>query len=194
MVLDIDGTNIQQWTKTGGSQQEWRIIYEANGYCRIVSLSDEGKCLAVAESSADDGINIELQTYSGADNQLWKLIKSGSYYGIVSKCSDDTAGLDVYDWSTENGGNINQWNYWEGDCQLWKLEPVYPAVNSGLFLADNNGNAVQSSFEQKSSWSAETLKINIKNSLLKYVLCTLLQKSGYLWSLWRIKKFFRRNH
>lgn len=150
-----DGTNIQQWTKTGGSQQEWRIIADRDGYCRIVSLAVESRCIAAAESSAADGVNIELQAYIGAENQLWKLIKSGTSYGIVSKCSGDTAGLDVYDWSEENGGNINQWNYWGGDCQLWEIEPVHPMVNSGnytvrnlnsgLFIAESNGNAVQSS-------------------------------------------------
>jgi arabinan endo-1,5-alpha-L-arabinosidase len=150
-----DGTNIQQWTKTGGSQQEWRIIADKDGYCRIVSLADESKCIAVSESSSADGVNIELQAYIGADNQLWKLKKDGTSYGIVSKCSGDTAGLDVYDWSEENGGNINQWNYWGGDCQLWEIEPVHPMVNSGkytvrnlnsgLFISENSGNAVQSS-------------------------------------------------
>lgn len=160
MALDLaegktgEGTNIQQWGLSGGSQQEWRIVAEDNGYCRIVSLADEAMCMAVAGNDASDGLNVELQKYTGADNQLWKLVKSGMYYGIVSKCSGDTAGLDVYDWSTESGGNINQWNYWEGDCQLWSITPVYPMVpsgkytirnvNSGLFIADDNGNAVQS--------------------------------------------------
>lgn len=149
-----DGTNIQQWTKTGGSQQEWRIIADKDGYCRIVSLADESKCVAVSESTSADGVNIELQTYSGTDNQLWKLIKNGASYGIVSKCSGDTAGLDVYDWSEENGGNINQWNYWGGDCQMWEIEPVHPMVNSGnytvrnlnsgLFISESDGNVVQS--------------------------------------------------
>ena len=150
-----DGTNIHQWTKTGGSQQEWRIIADKDGYCRIVSLADESKCISVSESSSANGVNIELQAYSGADNQLWKLKKDGTSYGIVSKCSGDTSGLDVYDWSEENGGNINQWNYWGGDCQLWEIEPVHPMVNSGkytvrnlnsgLFISESSGNAVQSS-------------------------------------------------
>ena len=148
-----DGTNIQQWTKTAGSHQEWRIIADKDGYCRIASMADESMCIAVAESTADDGINVELQPYHGADNQLWKLVKNGTSYGIVSKCSGDTAGLDVYDWSKENGGNINQWNYWGGDCQLWEIKPVHPMVtdgtytvrnlNSSLFLSQNDGNVVQ---------------------------------------------------
>lgn len=160
MVIDLtggntaDGTNLQQWKKSGGAHQEWRFTAEDNGYCRIVSLADESKCIAVAGSSADDGLNVELQTFSGTDNQLWKIVKDGLNYAIVSKSSGDTGCLDVYDWSTENGGNINQWNYWGGDCQLWSIEPVHPSVpdgtytvrsiNSGLFLSEHDGNAVQS--------------------------------------------------
>lgn len=163
MFLDIadgkteNGTNIHQWKKTGKSQQEWRIIAESNGYCKIVSMTDESLCIAVNGNNADNGLNVELQKFSGSDNQLFKLVKSGLYYGIVSKSSGDSAGLDVYEWSMENGGNINQWEYWEGDCQLWSITPVYPSVpsgyytirnlNSGLYIADNSGNAVQSSAE-----------------------------------------------
>ncbi len=155
--LDIDGDNVQQWALGGKNTQEWRIVAEENGYCRIVSLSDESKCITVDGNSAEDGLNVSLQTYTGADNQLWKLMRSGSYYGIVSKCSGDASGLDVYDWSTVDGGNINQWNYWEGDCQLWKIEAVHPSVpsgdytvrnlNSGLFFAQDNGNLVQNDAE-----------------------------------------------
>lgn len=164
-VLDLDGgntnagTNIQQWTNKGGSNQEWRITASENGYCKIVSMADESKCIAITEDSAENGLNVELQKYNGADNQQWKLIQNGSYYGIVSKCSDGKSGLDVFDWSTDDGGNINQWEYWGGDCQLWRIEAVHPAVpdgeytiynvNSGLFIADDNGNAVQSSAQ---SW------------------------------------------
>ncbi|MBQ8928018.1 MAG: RICIN domain-containing protein [Oscillospiraceae bacterium] len=160
LVLDLeggatqDGTNIQQWGKTGGAHQEWRITAVDDTYCKIASLADEGTVLSVAQSSADDGVNIELQTYTGADNQLWRLVKNGISYGIVSKCSGDTAGLDVYEWSKANGGNVNQWNFWGGECQLWYLDPVHPAVNSGtytirnlgsgLYVHDELGNAEQS--------------------------------------------------
>ncbi|MDE6833132.1 MAG: RICIN domain-containing protein [Ruminococcus sp.] len=161
LLLDLnngntsDGSNIQQWENIGGSAQEWRIISEDNGYCRIVSMADESKCISVEENSSVDGKNIELQTFTGADNQLWKLVQDGNYYGIVSKCSADKSGLDVFDWSEENGGNINQWEYWGGECQLWKITPVYPNVNdgkytirnvnSGLYIAGKDGNAIQSS-------------------------------------------------
>lgn len=152
-VLDIADNNIQQWSKNTNNTQEWRIVAEKDGYCRIVSLADESKCITVDGTNADNGLNVVLSPYTGADNQLWKFVKNGMYYGIVAKSAGDAAGLDVYDWVEADGGNINQWEYWGGDCQLWKLEAVYPAVpdgtytirniNSGLFFADDNGNVVQ---------------------------------------------------
>ncbi|MBR3630554.1 MAG: RICIN domain-containing protein, partial [Oscillospiraceae bacterium] len=133
------GTNVEQWAKQGVSAQEWRIIAAEDGYCKFVSMADEGKCLAVAAASAENGQNVELQHFTGADNQLWKLIKNENYYAIVSKCSADKAGLDVYDLSKDNGGNLNQWEYWGGDCQLWKITPVCPAVPDGSYtLTDRN--------------------------------------------------------
>lgn len=149
------GTNIQQWDFNKCWAQQWKLISVDEKYFRIASLGDESKCVAVAESSAADGVNVELQEYKGTDNQLFSLIKTGNYYGIVSKCSGGKGGLDVFEWSTENGGNINQFAYNEYDCQLWKIEPVHPSVtsgyytmrnlNSGLYIAEKSGSAVQSS-------------------------------------------------
>lgn len=159
MAIDLpngkldEGTNIQQWEQNGSWAQQWRIISVDKDYCKIVSVGDESKCIAVAENSAADGVNIELQTYSGKSNQLFKIVKSGVDYGIVSKCSEGKGGLDVYEWSKENGGNVNQWNFWEGECQLWSITPVHPAVsdgsytvrniNSGLYMFNMKGKIVQ---------------------------------------------------
>lgn len=127
------GTNLQQWTKTGRSAQEWRIVDLGNGYCKIVSMAHEGMCVAVAQASAENGINVELQAYTGASTQQWKLAADGNGFGIVSRCSNDAACMDMYDWSTENGGNVNQWEYWGGDCQLWRIPPAHPTVNAGTY-------------------------------------------------------------
>ena len=149
------GTNVQQWDFNKSWAQQWKLISVDEKYFRIVSLGDESKCVAVAENSAADGVNVELQEYKGTDNQLFSLIKSGNYYGILSKCSDGKGGLDVFEWSIENGGNVNQFAYNEYDCQLWKIEAVHSAIpsgyytmrnlNSGLYIAEKSGSAVQSS-------------------------------------------------
>ncbi len=153
-----DGTNIQQWEAIPGSPQEWRIVELEDGWCKIVSMTDESKALTVDGTDAANGLNIQLSAYTGAENQQFRFIQNRGFYGIVSRSSGGKAGLDVYAWSEENGGNINQWEYWGGDCQLWYVTPAYPqvndadyvikSVNSGLWLSsDTNGSAVQENEE-----------------------------------------------
>lgn len=131
--LTDDGTNIQQWDKNKGPHNEWRLVAVDDEYCRIISASDESKCVTVDGTNGDNALNVVLSTYTGADNQLWKIVDQGLNYGIVSKCSGGMAGLDVYDWSKDNGGNVNQWEFWGGECQLWQIVPVCPEVNDGYY-------------------------------------------------------------
>lgn len=160
-VLESHGdSQLCQWELTGASEQEWRIVAVDDEYCKILSMTDESKCIAVAGNDGTDGLDAEIQTYTGADNQLFKIVQDGAFCGIVSKCSGGKSGLDVYDWSEEDGGVIKQWNYWSGACQMWKLTPVCPVItdgtytlrnlNSGKFLAEKGNTAVQSG---EQSWT-----------------------------------------
>lgn len=160
LVLDLEngnmdsGTNIRQWSKLGGSPQEWRICDIGNGYCKIVSMVNENMAVTVNGNDGTDGLNVQLEPYTGGDNQQFKLVRDGAYYAIVSKCSAGKSGLDVYEISKEDGANICQWEYWGGDGQLWKITPVYPEaapanyivrnVNSGMYMSGNGGNVEQS--------------------------------------------------
>lgn len=152
-----EGTQIQQWEKISGSPQEWRLVAVDDNYFKILSMTDESKCITIDGADNSDGLGVVLKTYTGEDNQLFKVVQDGAFYGIVSKVSGDKSGLDVFEWSTENGGIIKQWNYWGGDCQLWNITSVRPEINdgtytiknlnSGLFMATDNNNIVQGSEE-----------------------------------------------
>ncbi len=154
-----ENSKIQQWNLTGGQQQEWRIISTSDGYCKIVSMSDENMALSVNGNDGTDALDIVLKKYTGADNQQWKLIEKYGSYGICSKCSSSSSCIDVYGWSTENGGTIKQYNYWGGNCQIWNITPVYPYVNdgtyairninSGMCISSSDGNTIQSEKSDK---------------------------------------------
>lgn len=131
------GTNIQQWEFNGSFAQQFRIIADEDGYCRVASIGDESKVIAVAENTAADGTNVELQTYTGADNQRFRIVQNGSSYAFLTKSSDCNSALDVFEWSKENGANIAQYPYKEFPCQLFTIKPVYPAVNSGNYRMRN---------------------------------------------------------
>ena len=161
LETDPESGAVQQWgsrgNKSGNANQDFRITDLGNGYCRLTSMQDESKCIAVSAATAENGTELALVKWDGADTQQWKLIKSGDYYGIVSKCSGDSAGLDVYEWSKENGGSVKQWEYWGGECQLWKITPTHGManvksitmrnVNSGLYGGAANGSLVQTADE-----------------------------------------------
>ncbi|SDA31286.1 arabinan endo-1,5-alpha-L-arabinosidase [Ruminococcus sp. YE71] len=125
------GTNIQQWEANGCFAQQFRIIAENDGWCRIASVGDETKVITVTSSA--DGANAELATYTGADTQLFKVVENNGYYAFLTKCSGGKSSLDVFEWSTENGGNIAQYPYNTYDCQLFTVTPVHPAINDGLY-------------------------------------------------------------
>ena len=128
-----DGTNIQQWEQNGCFAQQFRIIAEDGGWCRIASVGDESKVISVASNTAADGTNVELATYTGGDNQLFKVVENNGYYAFLSKCSGGNSSLDVFEWSKANGGNIAQYPYKSFDCQLFSVTPVCPAVNDGVY-------------------------------------------------------------
>ena len=132
-----DGTNIQQWDVNGSFAQQFRIIADKDGWCRLASVGDESKVIAVASDTAEDGTNVELQTYTGADNQKFKVVKDGMYYAFLSKCSGAKSALDVFEWSKENGANIAQYPYKAFECQLFKVKPVCPALNPGNYRVRN---------------------------------------------------------
>ena len=131
------GTNLQQWEQNGCFAQQFRIIAEEDGWCRIASVGDESKVISVASNTAEDGANVELQTDTGADSQRFKLVQKDGCYGILSRCSGAKSALDVFEWSKENGANIAQYPYNEFDCQLFKVKPVYPALNPGSYRMRN---------------------------------------------------------
>ena len=127
------GTNIQQWEQNGCFAQQFRIISEENGWCRIAAVGDESKVVSVAYNTAADGTNVELADYTGGDNQLFRVVENNGYYAFLSKCSGEKSSLDVFEWSKDNGGNIAQYPYNAFACQLFSVTPVYPAVNDGLY-------------------------------------------------------------
>lgn len=131
------GTNIQQWEENGCFAQQFRLIADADGWCRITAVGNESNVITVASGTAEDGANVELQTDTGADSQRFRLVEKDGYYAFLSRCSDAKSSLDVFEWSKENGGNIAQYPYNAFDCQLFSVKPVCPMVNDGTYSFRN---------------------------------------------------------
>lgn len=49
------GSKVVQWNKTGGSNQQWRLIPAGNGIFKIESIHAPGMFLAIKDNNVEDG-------------------------------------------------------------------------------------------------------------------------------------------
>ena len=118
-----DGTNVAQWTCSGGANQKWRIEDQADDTSRLINVAT-GKALDVADCSTADGA--DLRQWSWLDNncQRFRLVHTatGDYVRIVNANSGKVA--DLADCSTADGGDVRQWRWLNNDCQQWQFKPT----------------------------------------------------------------------
>ncbi len=115
------GGNVQQWSCTGNTNQQWLLTAEADGSYEVESVNSS-MSLSVSGNSASNGAPIVQGPYSGATDEKWKLEPTGTgYYTLVvestSKCLDVVGGPSA----TSNGVGVQQWSCWGGDNQAWQL-------------------------------------------------------------------------
>ncbi|MFF5226081.1 RICIN domain-containing protein [Dactylosporangium sp. NPDC000521] len=97
-LYTCNGTNAQQWTRTGDT---FRAL---------------GKCLDVASAGTADGTKVQLWDCNGTNAQNWtvgannRLVNTGS-----GKC------LDVTGWSTADGTQLQIWTCTGAANQSWTL-------------------------------------------------------------------------
>ncbi|MFE2061127.1 alpha-L-fucosidase [Streptomyces sp. NPDC059467] len=124
-VLDVsgastaDGGAVIQWPSSGGSNQQWKLLPDADGSFQLSNVRS-GKVLQSPGGSAQgDGLN--QWTADGGDNQSWKLVPSrtSGYHQLVNVRNGWCA--DVKDASTADGASIIQWPASGGSNQDWQI-------------------------------------------------------------------------
>ncbi|MDR6977792.1 GH43 family beta-xylosidase [Streptomyces sp. 3330] len=118
-----DGTNVLQWTCTGGTHQKWRIEDQGDDTGRLVNVAT-GRVLDTADCSTADGA--DLRQWSWLNNKCRRFrpvfTASGDYVRLVNENSGKVA--DVADCGTANGADVRQWTWLNNACQQWRLVPV----------------------------------------------------------------------
>jgi len=115
------GANIQQWSCTGNTNQQWLFIAAGDGSYEVQSVNS-GMSLNVDGNSSSNGAPIIQWPYSGTANENWQLYPTGDgYYTLVvestGKCLDVTGGPSA----TGDGIEVHQWDCWGGANQAWQL-------------------------------------------------------------------------
>ena len=114
-----DGGNVQQWTSTGGTNQQWSFVSLGNGYYEIINRNS-GKALDVVGNGTADGVNVDQWTWNSGNNQQWTLVAlTGGYYKLINRNSGKA--LDVVGNGTADGVNVDQWTDNGGNNQQWQI-------------------------------------------------------------------------
>lgn len=121
-VMDVSGLNttngtpINQWTYTGGSNQKWDVAWQGNGQYRATDVHS-GKVMDNGGTS-NTGAKLTIQTWSGGTSQLWKIVPDADGFFHITSVNSGLA-ADVSGGSTADGAAIIQWTYSGADNQLW---------------------------------------------------------------------------
>ena len=146
MVLDVaggskeDGANIQIWTSTNVSQQNFKVTYKSNG-TYLIEAEHSGKVIQVAK----DGKNVEQATKNGSKKQEWKIQDAGNgYYYIISNYNG--LYLDIYAGMSENGTNVQVYEKNSSNAQKFTFENlIYSGIDVSEFNGDIDWNLVKRS-------------------------------------------------
>jgi type 1 glutamine amidotransferase len=114
------GARLQQWSATGGSNQQFDFLDSTGGYYRI-RARHSGLVLQVAGNGT--GADITQQADSNATSQQWRVVDQGS--GVVSLVNrQSNLAMDVWSASTADGARISQWTPGTGTNQRFLLQRV----------------------------------------------------------------------
>ncbi len=120
--LTANSTPIQQWTYSGGNNQQWTVTSLGNGSYKIIGVQS-GRSLDVTAKSTANGATIQLYDYktSGNENQNWIITpSSGGYYTVQALHSGKP--IEVAGSSTATGALIQQWASTGATNQQWAFQ------------------------------------------------------------------------
>lgn len=117
-----DGTNILQWTGTGGTNQQFIFTDLGNGIYKIICVKT-GKAVDIDGVSSANFANVHQWSYVGGANQQF-IVKAtdNGYYKLIAKHSHKL--IEVGSAGKNAGDNINQYDDNNQLCGQWKLVPV----------------------------------------------------------------------
>jgi len=114
-----EGTYIDQWASTGGSNQKWTLTNLGNNYVYLIN-QNSGLALEVYGASDTEGAKIDQWPYDSGANQIWQVVsEGGGYYELINKNSGQA--LDVPGSSKTEGTDLDQWDVNGGANQLWSF-------------------------------------------------------------------------
>ncbi len=111
------GTQLQQFSCSSGTNQQWRAEATDSGYMRL-KAGHSGLCLDLASQSTANNIRLVQRTCNSTSSQQWRREDMGSdYYRLRSRFSNRC--IDVNAASTSDGAALVQYSCHSNNNQQW---------------------------------------------------------------------------
>jgi hypothetical protein len=121
-VSTADGACVQQYSRSGGTNQQFQFVDSGGGYYRV-KARHSGKVLDDYNFSTANGAAVVQWTDLNGTNQQWSLADSpDGYVRLINRNSGRA--LEVQNASTADGAPVVQYDDWGGTNQQWQLVPV----------------------------------------------------------------------
>jgi len=127
LVLDAsgwgtaNGTQINQWSYTGGANQLWTVTNLGNNQYSIIGVQS-GKSIDINGWSSTNGTKVQLWDYSGGNNQKFTFTETRTGYYRITPVLAPGSCLDVTGYSSANGASVQLWSYGSGANEEWALQ------------------------------------------------------------------------
>ena len=115
------GTQMIQWSPTGGPNQKWFLSYTGNGYYLLQNIYS-GLFLTDPNGNTAYTTPVQQQSPTNNDWQLWSLVPNGAGFVLQNKAT----GLVVDDpgFSPNQGVGLFLWGNFRGTNQTWTITPA----------------------------------------------------------------------
>ncbi|WP_078661667.1 RICIN domain-containing protein [Streptomyces sp. NRRL B-24484] len=117
-----DGSPLGQWSRTGGTNQQWKFIDSGDGNYRLQNRNS-GKVLDDYGWSKTEGSGlVQWRDLNGANQQFHLEKSSDGYVRLINRFSH--MAVEVPGGSKTDGAHLAQYHDWNGPQQQWQLVPV----------------------------------------------------------------------
>ncbi|WP_416905449.1 endo-1,4-beta-xylanase [Micromonospora echinospora] len=116
-----DGSCVQQYARSGGTNQQWQFVDSGGGYYRLRARHSD-KVLDVHNfSTADSAAIVQWSDHNGT-NQQFRVVDVTGYVKLINRNSGKA--VEIQGASTADGGAVVQYTDWNGTNQQWQLVRV----------------------------------------------------------------------
>lgn len=106
--------NVIQYTFHGGSNQQWKVEKQSDGYYKLTNLYPQhnGKVLDVASGVITNNQNVQIYASNNTPAQRWAFFSNGDgSYRLMPKAGNQAMCISVMSGSINNAANVHMYDY-----------------------------------------------------------------------------------